>query len=155
MSRTELTTELTTEPTTTPAVAGRLLGLLIPGALLIWLAATVVLVSLPELKVALGHAGTPGTATVVSCQALGQGRYDCRASFVFDDRSKAPIVVATVPDAEAGEVFPAALTPAGDRVLPTGARGVWRQALVLGALPLGVALIAVVTVVIRRRHALT
>ncbi|WP_156325195.1 hypothetical protein [Nonomuraea sp. SBT364] len=139
-----------TEQITTRTVAGRMLGLLIPGALLVWLAATVVLVALPELKVALGHAGTPGTATVVSCDALGHGRFDCRASFEFDDRFSGPIVVGTVPDVEVGEVFPAALTPAGDRVLPTGARGVWRQALVLGALPLGVAVIALLTVVVKR-----
>ncbi|WP_344971525.1 hypothetical protein [Streptosporangium fragile] len=122
---------------------GVLLCLLIPGALLTWLVVTIVSVTMPELRLALGHTGTPGTATVLSCERLtGKGRYDCNAYFVFDDRSKEPIVIDTVPDAEAGEVFRAALTPEGDRVLPTGARGTWRGIVQLDIIPFALALIA-------------
>lgn len=89
-----------------------------------FMAYTVISTTLPDLEVALGRKGTPGTAHVVSCERVGEGIYDCRAWFVFDDPARDPITVATVPEAEAGEVFPAALTPEGDRVVPTGARSV-------------------------------
>ncbi|MBG0832199.1 hypothetical protein HS041_31320 [Planomonospora sp. ID67723] len=90
-------------------------------SLLAW---TVISTTRPDLEVALGWKGTPGTAHVFSCERVGKGEYDCRAWFVFDDPARDPITVATVPEAEAGEVFPAALIPEGDRVVPTGARGV-------------------------------
>ncbi|WP_188194145.1 hypothetical protein [Nonomuraea sp. SYSU D8015] len=125
--------------------------------LLVWLAVTVVRVAVPEMGTASGDTGATGTATVVSCEPIerGTGRtgytaYDCEAYFVFDDRAKEPIVIDTVPDAEVGEVFPAALAPEGDRVLPTGARGTWRGILLLSAFPFGVALIAFVTALIMR-----
>ncbi|MFB9877328.1 hypothetical protein ACFFMN_05245 [Planobispora siamensis] len=95
-----------------------------------------------EWRVAFGYEGTPGTATVVSCQPIVKGPsgkrrtyYDCKAHFVFDDPSKQPITIGTVPEAEVGDVFPAALTPDGDRVLPTGEAGRWKAAIV----PLGIA----------------
>lgn len=86
--------------------------------------------TLPSLKVALGMTGIPGTATVASCEELGYGRdraRHCKADFIFDDPARSPIFVDTVPDAKVGGVFRAALDVEGDRVLPTGTRGVMPQ----------------------------
>ncbi|MGN9842097.1 hypothetical protein ACTMTI_28620 [Nonomuraea sp. H19] len=119
-------------------------------------------VTVPELRPALGPTGTTGTATVLSCERSyrrsGRSRYtvyDCRAHFVFGDRSKKPIVIDTIPDVEVGEVFPAVLSAEGDRALPTGARGTWRGILLLSGFPFGLALIAFLTaLVIRSRKAI-
>ncbi|NRQ31507.1 hypothetical protein HII36_06580 [Nonomuraea sp. NN258] len=138
------------EPLGVGGTIGMTLSLVIPAGLLIWLVVTVISVTMPDLDLALGRSGTPGTATVLSCERVGKGRYDCDARFVFDDRSREPIVIDTVPDAEPGEVFPAALTPEGDRVLPTGARGVWNAVALLVALPFGLALIAFLTALFTR-----
>ncbi|MFB9884269.1 hypothetical protein ACFFMN_40695 [Planobispora siamensis] len=160
-------TTMTREPERAPAAPPERRGigmtvwtalcLLIPGALLVWLVVMVVGAVTPELEAALGDAGTPGTATVVSCEpyTVGTGRskrtnYDCEARFVFDDRSRQPIVVDTVPDVEVGEVFPAVLTPEGDRVLPTEARGVWRAVLLFSALPFALTLIAFLAALMMR-----
>ncbi|WP_327587976.1 hypothetical protein OHA25_13960 [Nonomuraea sp. NBC_00507] len=128
---------------------GVVLCLIVPAGLFIWLMAGLVEVVTPELRTAFGHAGTPGTATVVSCEPYTVGswrsrqtRYDCEARFVFDDRSKQPIVVHTVPEVKVGEVFPAVLTPERDRVLPAGERGVWRAALVPSGIAFGLAVMA-------------
>ncbi|MBB5966240.1 hypothetical protein [Planomonospora venezuelensis] len=102
---------------------------------------TVITTTLPDLEVALGRKGTPGTAHVFSCERIGKGEYDCKAWFVFDDPARDPITVDTVPEAEAGEVFPAALTPEGDRVKPTGARGVWTAVGLLALVPFGLAFV--------------
>lgn len=134
------------------------LCLIIPGALLVWLAVAVVDVTVPEAALALGRTGTPGAATVVSCERIDRGRqgrgrrteYDCKAHFLFDDRSREPIVIDTVPDVEVGEVFPAALTPEGDRVLPTGARGAWRAILIFSGYPFALALIAFLSALVMR-----
>ncbi|GIH92572.1 hypothetical protein Psi01_32020 [Planobispora siamensis] len=109
--------------------------------LMVFLAYTVIDTTRPGLEIALGDRGTPGTAEVLSCEALGEGRYDCQARFTFDDPAREPIVIDTVPDAEAGEVFPAALTPEGDRVVPTGERGVWTSVALLALVPLCLAFI--------------
>ncbi|GAA3081274.1 hypothetical protein [Streptosporangium carneum] len=128
---------------------GMVLCLVIPTGLFIWLMVALAGVVTVELKAAFGHEGTPGTATVVSCEpyTVGTGRsrrtnYDCEVHFVFDDRSKQPIVVDTVPEVEVGEVFAGVLTPEGDRVLPTGERGVWRAILVPSGIAFGLAAMA-------------
>ncbi|GIH75101.1 hypothetical protein Plo01_15300 [Planobispora longispora] len=133
------------------------LCLVIPLGLLVWVLVAVVDVTASETKTVLDDAGVTGTATVVSCEAytVGSGRsrrtnYDCEARFVFDDRSREPVVIDTVPEVEVGEVFPAVLTPEGDRVLPSGARGVWRAILPVSALPLTFALVAFLTALVTR-----
>ncbi|MER5626257.1 hypothetical protein ABT061_34995 [Streptosporangium sp. NPDC002544] len=86
-------------------------------------------VTLPDIQTALGMRGTPGTATVLSCEAHGSGRNSrraCQARFVFKASARPPVVLPTVADVEVGETFPAAINSEGDLVLPTGARGVWR-----------------------------
>ncbi|MEU8383742.1 hypothetical protein [Streptosporangium sp. NPDC048865] len=80
-------------------------------------------VAVPGLRLATGSTGTPGTLTVVSCEALGQGRYDCRGSFAPDGGGDA-IPVDASPDSTAGDVGPARLAPEGDRAVPTGTSGV-------------------------------
>ncbi|WP_433255962.1 hypothetical protein ACQPYK_15955 [Streptosporangium sp. CA-135522] len=79
--------------------------------------------SVTDLKLATGRIGTPGTLTVVSCDSLGQGRYDCKGSFAPDGGGDA-IAVAASPDSTAGDVRRTRLTPEGDRAVPTGATGV-------------------------------
>ncbi|GII02670.1 hypothetical protein Pta02_46780 [Planobispora takensis] len=116
-------------------------GMLFLIGLMLLLAYTVIDTTRPGLEIALGNRGTPGTAEVLSCESLGEGRYDCQARFTFDDPAREPIVIDTVPDAEAGEVFPAALTPEGDRVVPTGERGVWTSVALLALVPLCLAFI--------------
>ncbi|MEU8245228.1 hypothetical protein [Nonomuraea sp. NPDC048916] len=104
--------------------------------LLCWLVLGVVpfVVAVPDVQLATGGIGTPGTLTVVSCTALGKGRYDCQGRFV-PDGGGAPITVAASPDSEAGDVGRAQLTPEGDRALPSGTKGVLR-AMALPALGL-------------------
>ncbi|MBB2910064.1 hypothetical protein FHS43_001310 [Streptosporangium becharense] len=133
------------------------LCLVIPAGLFIWLMVELVGFVAPDLSAASGHTGTPGTATVVSCEPYtkwnGRRRrtyYDCDARFVPDDRSKQPIIVDTVPEVEVGEVFPAVLTPEGNRVLPAGERGVWRAILVPVGLAFMLALIAFLTALAMR-----
>ncbi|GIH99376.1 hypothetical protein [Planobispora takensis] len=115
-------------------------------ALFVILVVTIVGVVSTEVRTAFGHEGTPGVATVLSCEphTVGSGRsrrtnYDCEARFVFDDPSRPPIVIDTVPEAEVGQVFPGVLTAEGDRVLPTGEFGRWRAVLVPAGLGLGLA----------------
>ncbi|GAA5052379.1 hypothetical protein HNP84_001508 [Thermocatellispora tengchongensis] len=132
------------------AATKMVLRLLFAAAAIIFLAATAVTVAIPEVDVALGRTGTPGTATVQSCDRVRKGVYDCQAYFEFADRSKQPILIDTVPDVEVGETFPAALTPEGDRVLPTGARGVWRAILPINSIPFAIALIAFLTALVTR-----
>ncbi|GGO67300.1 hypothetical protein [Nonomuraea cavernae] len=93
--------------------------------LLCWLLLGVVpfAVAVPDFRLATGEIGTPGTLTVVSCTALGKGRYDCRGRFVPDDGGAATMVAAS-PDSAAGDVGRAQLTPEGDRALPSGTKGV-------------------------------
>ncbi|MBG0829674.1 hypothetical protein HS041_18070 [Planomonospora sp. ID67723] len=76
-----------------------------------------------DIELAAGRTGTPGTLTVVSCEALGKGRYDCKGSFA-PDGGGAAIPVAASPDSEAGDVTRAQLTPEGDRAVKAGTTGV-------------------------------
>ncbi|MFI7637058.1 hypothetical protein [Nonomuraea sp. NPDC049400] len=92
---------------------------------LLWLAIGVLpsVLAIPDIRLATGRTGTPGTLRVVSCADLGQGRYDCRGRFTPD--SGGPVVaVAASPDSAAGEVTRARLTPEGDRAVPAGTKGV-------------------------------
>ncbi|MER7206212.1 hypothetical protein [Streptosporangium sp. NPDC000239] len=89
-----------------------------------------------DLKLATGRTGSPGTLTVVSCAPLGQGRYDCRGSFVLD-RTGETVQVAASPDSTVGDVRRARLTPEGDRAVPAGTSGVL-AALTLPFLGVGV-----------------
>ncbi|WP_436756749.1 hypothetical protein [Streptosporangium sp. V21-05] len=93
--------------------------------LILWagLAVLPFVVAVPGLKLATGSIGTPGTLTVVSCEDLGQGRYDCEGSFAPDGGGDA-IPVDASPDSSAGDVRRAQLTPEGDRAVPTGTSGV-------------------------------
>ncbi|MFF5204397.1 hypothetical protein [Streptosporangium sp. NPDC000396] len=78
--------------------------------------------AVPDLKLATGSTGTPGTLTIVSCESLGQGRYDCKGSFVPDGGGDA-IAVAASPDSTAGDVKRARLASERDRAVPTGTPG--------------------------------
>ncbi|MEV4179250.1 hypothetical protein [Nonomuraea sp. NPDC049709] len=92
---------------------------------LLWLGICMLpmVLAIGELELAAGRAGTPGTLRVVSCEDLGEGRYDCRGRFT-PDSGEAVVEVAASPDSEAGDVLRARLTPAGDRAVPAGSRGV-------------------------------
>ncbi|WP_066361371.1 hypothetical protein [Herbidospora mongoliensis] len=87
--------------------------------------------SVPALRLATGQIGTPGTLTVVSCEELGQGRYDCKGSFQPDSGGPA-IAVAASPDSDAGDVERAQLTPEGDQAAPTGTKGVLSALALIG-----------------------
>jgi hypothetical protein len=102
-----------------PGPVGRII------VVLLWLVVCLapVALSVPDFELALGRTGTPGTLTVVSCAALGEGRYDCRGRFVPDSGAP-PVLVKASPDSRAGDVTHARLTPDGDRALPDGVRGV-------------------------------
>ncbi|GAA2847980.1 hypothetical protein GCM10010517_05140 [Streptosporangium fragile] len=76
-----------------------------------------------DLKLATGSIGTPGTLTVLSCEDLGEGRYDCKGSFA-PDGGGAAIPVDASPDSTAGDVKRAQLTPEGDRAVPSGTTGI-------------------------------
>ncbi|GAA0439023.1 hypothetical protein Acor_68580 [Acrocarpospora corrugata] len=91
---------------------------------ILWLGVCVLplALSVSAIQLTTGRIGTPGTLTVLSCQPLGQGRYDCKGSFLPDSGGPAVPVDAS-PDSDAGEVTRAQLTPAGDRAVPTGAKG--------------------------------
>lgn len=91
--------------------------------------------AIEDLELATGRAGTPGTLRVVSCESLGEGRYDCDGIFT-PDSGGAPVAVEASPDSEAGDVTRAQLTPEGDRAAPAGTRGVL-AALTLPALGVG------------------
>ncbi|MBB6548898.1 hypothetical protein [Nonomuraea rubra] len=92
---------------------------------LLWLAVCLMPVPLAvnSLELATGRVGTPGTLRVVWCEALGEGRYDCRGWFT-PDGGDTPVEVAASPDSEPGDVMRAQLTPAGDRAVPAGPKGV-------------------------------
>ncbi|GAA2211983.1 hypothetical protein GCM10009850_074440 [Nonomuraea monospora] len=92
---------------------------------LLWLTVCVapMILAVGELELATGRAGTPGTLRVLSCEDLGEGRYDCRGRFTPDNGEPA-VEVAASPDSSAGDVTRAQLTPEGDRAAPAGTRGV-------------------------------
>ncbi|SEN26724.1 hypothetical protein [Nonomuraea pusilla] len=114
-----------------PGPAGRVI------IVLLWLVvcALPVVLAVPDLRLAAGKTGTPGTLTVVSCTALGQGRYDCKGRFTPDGGGPA-VAVAASPDSDAGDVLRARLTPEGDRAVPAGTKGVL-AALTLPAVGVG------------------
>ncbi|WP_241564224.1 hypothetical protein [Nonomuraea polychroma] len=76
-----------------------------------------------DLQLATGRIGTPGTLQVISCEDLGEGRYDCKGMFT-SDTGGAPMPVDASPDSSAGDVKRAQLTPEGDRAAPAGTMGV-------------------------------
>lgn len=92
---------------------------------LLWLTVCLapVAFAIGDLELATGRAGTPGTLRVASCEALGEGRYDCQGIFTPDSGGSAVAVDAS-PDSEAGDVTRAQLTPEGDRAVPAGTKGV-------------------------------
>ncbi len=92
--------------------------------------------SVGDLELATGRTGSPGTLTIVSCESLGEGRYDCKGRFV-PDHGGAAVTVDASPDSTEGDVKRAQLTPQGDRAVPTGATGVL-AALTLPFLGVGV-----------------
>ncbi|GAA0995398.1 hypothetical protein GCM10009555_089560 [Acrocarpospora macrocephala] len=101
-----------------PGLAGKII------LVILWVGVCVVplALSVSAIELATGRVGTPGTLTVVSCESLGQGRYDCKGSFLPDSGGPAVPVDAS-PDSDAGEVIRAQLTPSGDRAVPTGVTG--------------------------------
>ncbi|RSN10743.1 hypothetical protein DMB42_17505 [Nonomuraea sp. WAC 01424] len=104
---------------------------------LLWVGMCVLpaVLAVPDLRLATGRTGTPGTLTVLSCADLGHGRYDCKGRFTPDSGGPAVAVDAS-PDSEAGDVLRARLTPEGDRAAPDGTKGVL-AALALPAVGLG------------------
>jgi hypothetical protein len=92
---------------------------------LLWLGMCVmpVVFAVGDLELAMGRTGTPGTLRVVSCEDLGQGRYDCKGTFTPDSGAPAVAVDAS-PDSNAGDVMRAQLTPEGDRAVPAGTKGI-------------------------------
>lgn len=103
----------------------------------LWLAVCLLPIAfaVEDLDLATGRIGTPGTLRVVSCESLGEGRYDCKGVFT-PDSGGAPVAVDASPDSQAGDVTRAQLTPEGDRAAPAGTRGVL-AALTLPALGIG------------------
>ncbi|WP_250562937.1 hypothetical protein [Sphaerisporangium fuscum] len=95
-----------------------------------------VLFSTHDLKLALGEAGAPGTLTVVSCEALGKGRYDCKGRFVPDDDSLRTAVLQASPDSHVGQTYRGRLDVETDRVVRTGFAGVLAQFALIGLAPL-------------------
>ncbi|MGN9842905.1 hypothetical protein ACTMTI_32760 [Nonomuraea sp. H19] len=104
---------------------------------LLWLGVCVMpmVFAVQDLQLATGRIGTPGTLRVASCEALGEGRYDCKGTFT-PDSGGASVPVDASPDSAAGEVMQAQLTPEGDRAVPAGTMGVL-AALALPALGFG------------------
>lgn len=92
-------------------------------------------ISVPNIQLAAGVVGTPGTLTVDACERLGRGRYDCDGTFLPDDGGRA-IPVSAPPDLEAGDRIRAQLTSEGDRAVQAGTSGVI-GALTLPALSIG------------------
>ncbi|MGA5762135.1 hypothetical protein [Nonomuraea bangladeshensis] len=92
---------------------------------LLWLAVCLLpmWLAVGDLELATGRVGTPGTLRVISCEDLGEGRYDCDGQFTPDDGG-APVPVDASPDSSAGDVLRAQLTPEGDRAAPAGTKGV-------------------------------
>ncbi|GGS50521.1 hypothetical protein GCM10010156_06560 [Planobispora rosea] len=92
---------------------------------LCWLALGLlpILSAVGDIKLAAGVTGTPGTLTVVSCEDLGRGRYDCKGGFA-PDGGGAAVPVDASPDSEAGDVTRAQLAPEGDRAVKAGTAGV-------------------------------
>ncbi|WP_055483268.1 hypothetical protein [Sphaerimonospora mesophila] len=131
-------TDAAGEPTPTATPGRRMPGKFGMSVLLIcWLTLGVlpIVTAAPDLRLATGKIGTPGTLTVVSCVSLGRGRYDCAGRFVPDGGGDA-IMVAVPPESEVGDVTRARLTPERDRALPSGTKGVLR-AMTLPATGLG------------------
>ncbi|WP_240779758.1 hypothetical protein [Nonomuraea zeae] len=93
---------------------------------LLWLAIGVLptVFAVPDFELATGRTGTPGTLRVLSCESLGKGRYDCKGTFTPDPGRGSTVMVDASPDSEAGDVLRAQLTPAGDRAVPAGTKGV-------------------------------
>ncbi|WP_160150387.1 hypothetical protein [Nonomuraea solani] len=91
----------------------------------LWLGLCVLpmVLAIGDLELATGRSGTPGTLRVVSCEDLGEGRYDCRGRFT-PDSGQGAVEVSASPDSDAGDVLRAQLTPAGDRAVPAGAKGI-------------------------------
>ncbi|WP_283136656.1 hypothetical protein [Rhizohabitans arisaemae] len=136
-------------PSGTGGGGGATVNLILCGLLLVVLVGAGIAITATDVRLALGHTGTLGTATVTSCTPVRKGLH-CTAHFAFDDRAREPILVDTVADVQVGEVFPAVLTPEEDLVLPAGTRGVWRAILPLVAIPFGIALIAFLSALVIR-----
>ncbi len=130
-----------THPTTSGWAMGRgrtpgLMGMYILFVCWVILGLVPVLFSARDLELALGRAGAPGRLTVVSCQALGEGRYDCRGRFVPDDDSLRTKVVRAAPESEVGQSFRGRLDVETDHVVRTGTAGVLAQFALIGLTPL-------------------
>ncbi|WP_248960217.1 hypothetical protein [Sphaerisporangium perillae] len=95
-----------------------------------------VLFSTHDLMLAMGRAGAAGRLTVTSCQALGEGRYDCKGTFVPDDDSLRTTVVQAAPESRVGQSFRGRLDVETDRVVRTGTAGVLASLALLGLTPL-------------------
>ncbi|GAA3563713.1 hypothetical protein GCM10022419_050580 [Nonomuraea rosea] len=104
---------------------------------LLWVAIGVLplVFAVPDVELATGRTGTPGTLRVLSCEALGKGRYDCKGTF-SPDSGGAVVTVDASPDSAVGKVLRAQLTPGGDRAVPAGTKGLL-AALALPAVGLG------------------
>ncbi|MEU8272353.1 hypothetical protein AB0B89_35030 [Sphaerisporangium sp. NPDC049002] len=130
-----------THPTTSGWAIGRgrtpgLIGMYILFVCWVILGLLPVLFSTHDLELALGRTGAPGRLTVVSCQALGKGRYDCRGEFVPDDDSLRTTIVRAAPESEVGQSFRGRLDVETDRVVRTGTAGVLAQLALIGLTPL-------------------
>lgn len=112
-------------PQAGPAILGPVNDLRRYTLILLWLVVCLapIPIAVPGYQLALGRTGTPGTLTVVSCEALGKGRHDCRGRFRPDDGGPA-VMVAASPDSSVGDVTHARLTDDGSRALPDGVKGV-------------------------------
>ncbi|WP_223167179.1 hypothetical protein [Nonomuraea sp. SYSU D8015] len=77
----------------------------------------------PQVQLAAGGVGTPGSLTVAACEHLYRSRYRCGGTFTPDAGGPA-ITVRAPADLEAGDTARAQLTPEGDRAALAGPRGV-------------------------------
>ncbi|GAA2899555.1 hypothetical protein GCM10010517_65110 [Streptosporangium fragile] len=80
-------------------------------------------ISIPDIRIAAGQVGTPGTMTVLRCIDLPNSKeWDCEGTFVFDTTGET--IEVDTRYASVGDVFPAQLNPAGDRAELRGTQGV-------------------------------
>ncbi|WP_344449666.1 hypothetical protein [Actinocorallia aurantiaca] len=112
-----------------PADSGGLgggLGLLIAGGLWLCLGLAPLWYGWPDIRLAFGLTGQPGTAVVEKCVTTGSGkqtRTDCRGWFTPNEPSLSPQYVQLPPESEEGEEFRAQMRRDGEWARPSDTAG--------------------------------
>ncbi|MEO3782308.1 hypothetical protein ABGB12_03190 [Actinocorallia sp. B10E7] len=102
------------------------IGLLIAGGLWLWLGLASLWYGWPDIRLAFGLTGQPGTAAVEKCVTTGSGkqtRTDCRGWFTPDEPSLSPRYVQLPPESGEGQEFRAQMRPDGEWARPSGTAG--------------------------------